>query len=72
MIIYWSMILWVFLIYLVYSMTHKEEIKLTDYNIQQGIQKKIPLVYAVLVFGYFIFWIGMRSGIADTFQYSAW
>lgn len=69
MIIYWSMILWVFLIYLVYSMTHKEEIKLTDYNIQQGIQKKIPLVYAVLVFGYFIFWIGMRSGIADTFQY---
>lgn len=69
MIIYWSMILWVFLIYLVYSMTHKEEIKLTDYNIQQGIQKKIPLFYAVLVFGYFIFWIGMRSGIADTFQY---
>lgn len=69
MIIYWSMILWVFLIYLVYSMTHKEEIKLTDYNIQQGIQKKIPLVYAVLVFGYFIFWIGMRGYMADTSLY---
>lgn len=69
MIIYWSMILWVFLIYLVYSMTHKEEIKLTDYNIQQGIQKKIPLFYAVLVFGYFIFWIGMRGYMADTSLY---
>lgn len=69
MIIYWSMILWVFLIYFVYSLTHKEEIQLTDYNIQQGIQKKIPIVYAILVFGYFIFWIGMRTGVADTAAY---
>lgn len=69
MIIYLSMILWVVLIYFVYSINHKEEIKLTDYNIQHGIQKKIPLVYAVLVFGYFIFWIGMRTSIADTIQY---
>ena len=69
MIIYWSMILWVPLIYFVYSLSHKEEIKLTDYNIQHGIQKKIPLVYAILVFGYFIFWIGMRKYVADTTQY---
>lgn len=69
MIIYWSMILWVVLIYFVYSMGHKEEVMLTDYNIQQGIQKKIPLAYAIVVFGYFIFWIGMRKYVADTTAY---
>ncbi|MGN1433962.1 MAG: EpsG family protein [Ruminococcus sp.] len=69
MIIYWSMILWVLLIYFVYSMGHKEEVMLTDYNIQQGIQKKIPLAYAIVVFGYFIFWIGMRKYVADTTVY---
>ena len=69
MIIYWSMILWVVLIYCVYSMGHKEEVMLTDYNIQQGIQKKIPLAYAIVVFGYFIFWIGMRKHVADTTAY---
>lgn len=69
MIIYWSMILWVVLIYFVYSMGHKEEVMLTDYNIQQGIQKKIPLAYAIVVFGYFIFWIGMRKHVADTTAY---
>ena len=69
MIIYWSMVLWVPLIYFVYSLGHKEEVMLTDYNIQQGIQKKIPIAYAIVVFGYFIFWIGMRTYIADTIQY---
>ncbi len=69
MIIYLSMVLWVPLIYFVYSMGHKEEIMLTDYNIQQGIQKKIPLTYAILVFGYFIYWIGMRKNVADTSIY---
>ncbi len=69
MIIYWSMILWVVLIYFVYSMSHKEEVMLTDYNIQQGIRKKIPIAYAIIVFGYFIFWIGMRKHVADTTAY---
>lgn len=69
MIIYWSMVLWVPLIYFVYSLGHKEEVMLTDYNIQQGIQKKIPLAYAIVVFGYFIFWIGMRKYVADTSTY---
>ncbi len=69
MIIYWSMVLWVPLIYFVYSLGHKEDVMLTDYNIQQGIQKKIPLAYAIVVFGYFIFWIGMRKYVADTTAY---
>ncbi|MGN1139191.1 MAG: EpsG family protein [Ruminococcus sp.] len=69
MIIYWSMILWVPLIYFVYYTGHQEEVMLTDYNIQQGIQKKIPITYAIIVFGYFIFWIGMRTGYVDTRAY---
>lgn len=69
MIIYWSMIVWTFLIYLLYSFINKESVALTDYNIQQGIQKKIPLIYVVLVFGYFIFWASMRHYVADTTQY---
>ncbi len=69
MIIYWSMVLWVPLIYFVYSLGHKEEVMLTDYNIQQGIRKKIPIAYAIVVFGYFIFWIGMRRKFVDTNAY---
>ena len=69
MIIYWSMVLWVPLIYFVYSLGHKEVVMLTDYNIQQGIRKKIPIAYAIVVFGYFIFWIGMRKYVADTSTY---
>lgn len=69
MIIYWSMVLWVPLIYFVYSTGHKEEIMLTDYNVRQGIQKKVPLAYAIIVFGYFIYWIGMRTYVADTSAY---
>lgn len=69
MIIYWSMVLWVPLIFSLYSIGHKEEVMLTDYNIQQGIQKKVPLAYAIIVFGYFIYWIGMRTYVADTSTY---
>lgn len=64
MIIYWSMIFWTFLIYILYDITHKEEIALTDYNLQQGIQRRVPWAYAFLVFGYFIFWASMRHYVA--------
>ena len=69
MIIYWSMLLWVPLIYFIYSLNHKEDVMLVDYNIRQGIQKKVPIAYAIIIFGYYIFWIGMRKYIADTTQY---
>lgn len=69
MIIYWSMLLWSPLIFFVYSLNHKEDIMLVDYNIQNGIQKKIPIAYAIIVFGYYIFWIGMRKYVADTSLY---
>lgn len=54
-----------------YDITHKEEIALTDYNLQQGIQRRVPWAYAFLVFGYFIFWASMRHYVADTTAYVA-
>lgn len=69
MIIYWSMILWAPIIYFFYTANNKEAVKLTDYNINRGIQYKIPISYAIAVFAFFIFWIGMRTDIADTSTY---
>lgn len=69
MIIYWSMLLWVPLVYIVYSLNRKEEVVLADYNIRNGTYNKIPMSYAIAVFGYFTFWIGMRKYVADTTQY---
>ena len=69
MIIYWSMILWVPIIYFFYTANNKEAVKLTDYNINWGIQYKIPMSYAIVVFAYLIFWIGMRTYVADTSAY---
>lgn len=66
MIIYVSMILWIPFIYFFYSLSHKEEIKLADYNLSQGKIEKIPVGYCILIFGFFVFWIGFRSFIADT------
>ena len=66
MIIYVSMILWIPFIYFFYSLNHKEEIKHADYNLSQGKIEKVPIGYCILVFGFFVFWIGLRSGIADT------
>ena len=30
---------------------------------------KVPMYLAILTFGYIIFWVGMRSGVADTKAY---
>lgn len=66
MIVYWSMILWVPLIFFFYDMNHKEERMLVDYNFKQGIYNKVPMIFAIVTFAYFIFWIGMRTYVADT------
>ncbi len=69
MIIYWSMLLWSPIIFFVYSLNHKEDILLTEYNLQQGVNKRIPIMYAIITFGYFVFWIGERKYVADTSLY---
>lgn len=30
---------------------------------------QIPIIYALLTFGYFVFWIGLRTNFADTIEY---
>lgn len=69
MIIYWSMIFWTFFIYIIYSLSHQYEISLINGELKEGIQKKIPLIYALLVFGYFIYWASVRHYVADTTAY---
>lgn len=70
MIIYWAMLLWVPLIYGVYSINHKEDsIQNRQSDSLSASDYRVPLIYAVIVFSFFIFWIGMRKHIGDTTQY---
>ena len=55
------MILWVPIIYFFYTANNKEAVKLTDYNINRGIQYKIPMSYAIVVWSQ-IDWDGKRPG----------
>lgn len=72
MIIYWSMLLWVPFIYILYSAARKrKEAKSLAFPgeakvIEPPENEKFPLVYAILIFAYFTFWIGMRKYVADT------
>lgn len=68
MIIYNSMIIWIVVLgiwnYLVMQARQK------TYGIQKkDIKNKVPMYLAVLTFGYIIFWVGMRTGVADTKTY---
>ena len=69
MIIYLSMILWVPLIYYIYSQGHRETINLENASTEELVLNRVPIAYAIVVFGYFIFWIGIRKMVADTPQY---
>ena len=69
MIIYWSMVLWVPLIYGLYNISHKKDPIQAKADIRNGVNDKIPLIFCLLVFGYFIFWIGNRKYVFDTYNY---
>ena len=69
MIVYWSMILWVPLIYGLYNISHKKDPVQARADIRNGVNDKIPLIFCLLVFGYFIFWIGNRKYVFDTYNY---
>ena len=72
MIIYWSMIAWVPLMYFIYCLKERESTPISisaptsEYAI---VVKKVPIIFAILIFGYFIFWAGERWYVADTTQY---
>ncbi|MBQ7385161.1 MAG: EpsG family protein [Ruminococcus sp.] len=69
MIIYWSMLLWVPFVYVMYSANRKSKKALENVNTESAQNELFPLSYAILIFAYFTFWIGMRKYIADTGQY---
>lgn len=58
MIIYWSMLGWIILWGGVFCMLQ-----------QQYRLKRPPMFFVVITYGYLTFWIGMRSGFADTGTY---
>lgn len=58
MIIYYSMIGWIIFVYFLLK------------GFLKGEQVRwVPMFFAILTFGYIIFWVGMRSGVADTAAY---
>lgn len=60
MIIYYSMFLWIVLMWVIKSLTEKTLNKKYE---------KTPFVFAILTFAYIIFWVGLRTAIGDTKAY---
>jgi hypothetical protein len=48
------MILWVPIVYFVYSQWHREKLDLRNCTAEQIEENKVPWIYAIVVFGYFI------------------
>lgn len=74
MIIYWSMLLWVPFMYIIYMASNKSKKALAgDVGTASTTKnnKNFSLLFSVLIFGYFTFWIGMRKYIFDTSLYIA-
>ena len=71
MIIYWSMLLWVPFMYIIYTASHKKKEALADGSVGNDakVNEKFSLLFSILVFGYFTFWIGMRKYVMDTSLY---
>lgn len=75
MIIYWSMLLWPAFIYLIYSAANKrkeEKAFALSGNVKAvkpPESDKFPLSYAIIIFAFFTFWIGMRGPMFDTWLY---
>lgn len=66
MIIYNSMIVWIALMGLLYTCCYG----MVQYNqIQYKRREKVPLLMAIITFAYIVFWVGIRSGVADTSTY---
>lgn len=68
MIIYNSMIVWIVVLG-IWNKLVKQSQEKTQRFIQKQSDYKVPMYLAILTFGYIIFWVGMRSGVADTRAY---
>ena len=65
MIIYNSMIIWIVVCSVFYSVLNKNR----NIASTENTNAKIPIFVAIITFGYIIFWAGIRSDIADTNTY---
>ena len=63
MIIYHSMIAWIVVMAGLYTFAKQTDVIRGEKN------DEVPLIFAVVTFGYIVFWSGMRSGVADTAVY---
>lgn len=68
MIIYNSMIVWIVVLGIWNKLVMQAQGK-TQRFAQKQREYKVPMYLAILTFGYIIFWVGMRSGVADTKAY---
>ncbi len=65
MVIYNTMIFWIVICGIFYSMSNKKN----EINKTENVTDKIPILLAIITFGYIVFWAGIRSGVADTRAY---
>lgn len=70
MIIYNSMIIWITIIGFLFNYISSKGSNKNN-NLCETYNGKctVPLLFAVLTFGYIIFWVGIRTGVADTAAY---
>ena len=62
------MIVWIVVLG-IWNKLVKQSQEKTQRFIQKQSDYKVPMYLAILTFGYIIFWVGMRSGVADTRAY---
>ncbi|MFQ7602196.1 EpsG family protein, partial [Faecalimonas umbilicata] len=68
MIIYNSMIIWIVVLGIWNKLVMQAQGETQRFTQKQR-DYKVPMYLAILTFGYIIFWVGMRSGVADTKAY---
>ena len=67
MLVYNSMILWIVFL----GVCHIRLQHNSGYLVQKKRNGQVPMMLAILAFGYIIFWAGMRTGYVDTAAYIA-
>lgn len=70
MIVYWSMVLWTPIVYFFYFATKREN-RIEQINREKKYSNpyKLSLFWALLLFGFFFFWMVIRKRTGDTVNY---
>lgn len=63
------MIILIPIVYGIYSLNHKDDIRFNQDSILENSPKMVPIGYAIILFGYIVFIVGMRKHIGDTSNY---